>query len=564
MQDSEKIIVVRELYPEIKRSLLGKAKKCPDVDDIHEFAYGMTKDGVVRLPDKKARDNAAQRGDRIFAIYKNPVDLSNVIPKICNEDGYEWNYSIRGKIRVSDPSKFLLVWGHDEGACGIDGIDADYFANRIMDSIGPIIRDEINKCRIERGYRIRNIEEKDALPSSFWNQILAQTPISLLDGVSIEIVEKSFLSPDLEMESKRAAATEAQRKVEEQARNEQQAAINRMRGEAEMDDIERRKQLAELDFEQEKAKKKLDFEYEKAKKELEIRKCQMEAEASQFQMANLKKDKEEIAAALEKAKGNAEQMAALKDALVEAVAKMAVISDKLAKLGVMTDGTSDCGSNIDPAVAPRYQGMSDKFLDVMAQIKSKSKNSVTLTYQVRDSYCGFATRAIISDAYTARTLGAIGGNCVQARAGTLHINDGITIRMTSERTGYLTLINFGTTPGVVNKIFPDRMYEERTRLVETGRHYVMPGDLIRCPDGREYWPIGGATTAQHGLKERVLAIVTDKRVDIDEKDLASAINGALSKGNFNLVEDSLSSYMEQLNQTDGTWSWGLLEAVVEE
>ena len=552
MGSSEKFVVVRELYPETKGIFMFRNKKCPAVNDGCEIAFGMDSDGViVRLPDAKARDAAVANGDRIFAVSKRSVDFSTVVVNICKEDGYEWNFVIGGEIKIADYLKFLLGWVSEEGSCGLDGIDSDRFAYRVAVLLEPIIRDEIRACRTAHDYRIRDIEEKDVLPSMFWKNVFLKAGVSLLNGLEIDVTEKTFMCPDREMKAKLAAEEEARKKLEEEEKREYQAFINREMSKAELEEIERQKKRAELDF-----------ELEKAKKEAEIRKCQIDTQ--QFQMANLTNDIAEINAAMEKAKGNVDKMEALAAALAEANAKMEAIADKLSKLDVLTDGTMDHCTKIDPAVSPRYQGMSDQFLEAVTQIKSNTKNAVTLTYQVRDARYGFSTRAIISDAYTARTLGAIGSACNQKQSGTLHIGDRVTIRMTSERAGYLTLINIGTTPGVVNKIFPDKVYGARTRHIEAGRHYVMPGDLIPCPDGCGYWPVGGATTAQYGLKERVLAIVTDSPVNIEVDGLLSEINGVLVRGEFGAVEKSLTSYMELLHQPEGMWSWGLLEAVVED
>ena len=552
MDSNEKFVVVRELYPEIQKRFFGMIKKCPAVDDSRESVFGMDSSGsVVDLPNEQKRDDAMKKGDRVFAVRKKAVDFSTVFLKVCKEDGYEWNYAMEGEIRVSDYPKFLSNWACDEGACGGDGVDSSRFAHRVMALLEPIVRDKIRECRKEHNNRIRDIEEKDVLPLSFWSKVFVDA-VPQVSGLAIEVTGKSFLSPDRDMEEKILAEEEARIEREEQAERAHKAVIDKKQEEAELAEIDRQKKRDELDF-----------EVEKAEKEAKIRKCQIEAEAYQFQMANLKNDQKEIAAALEKANGNMTKMETLSAAMSEAVAKIQAIADKLSKLGIMTDGASAVCPNIDPAVAPRYQGMSDNFLNVVTQIKSKAKNAVTLTYQARDSRCGFGTRTIISDAYTTRTLGRIGSDCNCRQRSVLRIGDGITIRMTSERSGYLTLINFGTTPGVVNKIFPDRTYGAKMRRIDAGRHYVMPGDLIPCPDGCEYWPVGGATTAQYGLKERVLAIVTDREIDIDATCFASKVGEAMAGGEFEAIESAVASYLAMMDIEDGTWSWGLLEAVVE-
>ena len=77
--------VVRELYP-VTKGWIFKSKKSPEVDDAREVAYGMSAKGeVVPLADAKARDAAAGRGDRIFAIGKSHVKFSTAFVRICKE-----------------------------------------------------------------------------------------------------------------------------------------------------------------------------------------------------------------------------------------------------------------------------------------------------------------------------------------------------------------------------------------------------------------------------------------------------------------------------------------------
>ena len=199
---NEKQAVVRELYP-VTKGLFFKSKKGPEVDDEREVAYGMSVKGeVVRLDDVSARDAAAQRGDRIFALRKSPVEFSTAFIRICSEDGYDWNYAVKGVIRVVDPSKFLPCWVRDEGACWGDGIGSDRFAHRVFTVLEPIVRDQINDRRREHGYRISDIQEQGVLPTTFWTNAFACAQEPLLAGLAVEVADATFLSPDREMEDK--------------------------------------------------------------------------------------------------------------------------------------------------------------------------------------------------------------------------------------------------------------------------------------------------------------------------------------------------------------------------
>ena len=123
MSSDANFAVVRELYPE-KRGLF-RNKVCPAVNEMQECIYGMDKAYVVsQLSAPGARDDAAKRGDRLFAVSKRRIGFSTVALKVCKEDGYEWNYAIEGaKTMLSERYGFVYRPGHLENGDFANGLD---------------------------------------------------------------------------------------------------------------------------------------------------------------------------------------------------------------------------------------------------------------------------------------------------------------------------------------------------------------------------------------------------------------------------------------------------------
>lgn len=532
----EKIIVIRELYAEekIKWFLLRSITINADADDATEYSYSIDGDGGVdRLQDSAARITALKVGRRVFAVHRHNIDFSMLFENVRREDGYDWCFKIEGTISIIDVSNLINRW---KDFCGVSGLDSNTFLDRIhtifFPVVGTLIRDENRK--------IREIEEHEVLPATWWERQLN----GLLNGygVRIQITHKSFFSPDAEMAEKMVEEAKARRVAEEAKRIEHEAEINAQSRADEVEELRRNREIRELEHQGKVA-------------ELKAAIKSYENQELQLQYENLMDAQSELEKFIRLQDGNVEK---LERVFEEVLSKISSVSEKISQIQT----PQNVERIIDPVVAPRYQGMSGDFLKLMAQVKSRAKSSVTLSYQVRDPRTDYRTRSIISGAYAKRTLG-----CIESVQGNgLHLRDGVTIRLTSERSGYLTLINFGTTPGAVHKIFPDGRLGAKSRYIEANRAYLMPGDLIPCPRGMEYWPVTGAATSEYGLTERVLAIVTDDDVDIninDDVDInINNIGTITARGGFEAVEEQITSFLDFLKLPSGSWSWGFIEAEV--
>lgn len=527
----EKVTIARELYAQEKGSwLLGRSIVVKsDADDENEDSYSMDDCGNVKLlENSEARIKAFKNAEKVFAVSKNnSIDFLMVFENVRHEDGYDWCFNIEGRISIQNTAEFLKNW---KDFCGVKGLDSNTFLDRVYTLFSPAVRDMV---REQENFKIKEIEECDVLSAVAWERVFKTLPV--MSGLGINVTHKSFFSPDVEVAKKMAEEAELRRAAEDEKKLEYEAEINAQNRADEIEEIKRRREIAEL-------------EHQKKVAELKDRITFCENQGLQVQYKNLIDAQSAIEDAINRQNGNVEN---LQGVLKEVLSKIESLSEKVKRI------PHNVELIVDPVVVPRYQGMSKNFLEMMTQIKSRGKNSVTLSYQVRDPYLNYRTRSIISDVYTTRTLGCIGSNGKE-RKDVLHLRDGVTIRLASERSGYLTLINLGTSPGVVNKIFPDRRLGAKSRRIEANKTYLMPGDLIPCPKGMEWWPVTGAVTSDYGLKERVLAIVTDDDVNID----VSKIGSVSTDDGFELAEERITSVLDMLKLQDGSWGWGFLEAEV--
>lgn len=95
------------------------------------------------------------------------------------------------------------------------------------------------------------------------------------------------------------------------------------------------------------------------------------------------------------------------------------------------------------------------------------------------------------------------------KPGAVAVGDGIAVGVRSDRAGYLTLFNVGTS-GTAIRLLPLRPSDPPPRLEATTLH-TAPGDLApaeRFPCGS--WVENGPPTAASRLRERLVAVVCDR------------------------------------------------------
>lgn len=583
MQNLVNSLFVRELYP-VARGFFWKTRQCPPVDWTRETAWSLDADGnVLSLADDDACNAAVRSGARVFALAKGAFPFSRTAVGVLTEGEWTFNFAMSGELSVVDAAKFLRTWAKAEGAFGVDGLSDKSLVEKVWPELEPVVRSELGKTVGDYKYRVREIDERDVIPCATWKALFRQAGErdgSLLAGLDVKVVYKRIVSPDREIESKRIAAAEAQRELEAKELRTYQAAVNGKMQAAELDriDADRREarkkaELREAELEAAIARQRIDVEIYEQKslneEKLRLQKALHDEEIRKEEALRLGDEARAAAIAqmvekMSKAESEAtDRLAKMAETINEMIEQMKVTTERLSQNGICAP-TRPQAEPVDPVVVPRYQGMSDQFSEVMAAVRAKSKDalSVSLRTAERVTGGGFATRSVFTSAVGARDLlaGVAVRPSTEGERDVLRIGDRLTLTLRSARKGYLTLFNLGSS-GRVLKMFPNAAFGTTTNLIEANRLYSLPGELMDARNLKDgFWGETGPVSAETGQPERVLAILTDDPVDLSEEALGGVASSIGTRGGFAAVEEKISSIFAL---REGTWCHGFVEARVE-
>ena len=578
MQDKQSF--VRELYP-VEKGIFWKSRQCPPVDWSQETAWSMDVNGnVLSLADDASCTAAVKAGARVFALTKGAYPFSRTAVGVLEEGEWTFNFALSGELSVADAGKYLRAWAKSEGAFGVDGLPGKALVEKVWPELESVIRSELHQAAEK--FRVAEIDERDVIPCATWKALFkraGEQTGSLLSGLDVKVVYKRLVSPDREVERKRIAAVEAQRELEAKELQAYQAAVNEKTKEAELESIdaarrEARKQaeLREAELEAAIARQRIDVEiYEqknlgelklRLQKDLhdeEIRKAEALRAGDQAQVSAIAQMMEKMSAAETEA---TDRLAKLTETMRETADRLKETTERLAQNGV-TVSSDPLPAPVDPVVVPRYQGMSDRFAEVMAAVRAKSGDALTISLRTAERVAagGFATRSVFTSSTSTRDL--LAGVTVRPTADdgrdVLRIGDKLTLKLRSARKGYLTLFNLGSS-GNVLKMFPNAAFGTTTNFIEANRLYSLPGELMDARYLDEgFWGEAGPVTSETGLPERILAILTDDDVDLSAEALGGLASRVGTRGGFAAVEEAISSIFDL---REGTWCHGLVEAKV--
>jgi hypothetical protein len=114
-------------------------------------------------------------------------------------------------------------------------------------------------------------------------------------------------------------------------------------------------------------------------------------------------------------------------------------------------------------------------------------------------------------------------------------NESYRIRIVPKIDGYLSLFNLGTS-GSVDKLFPNS--NEVENRVVSGVEFVVKND-----SAEHRWHEGGPLTADHGLTEILLFIITETKREVKLSDLHIDLLGTAfgSRGSLGKESDGIAS-----------------------
>ncbi len=135
--------------------------------------------------------------------------------------------------------------------------------------------------------------------------------------------------------------------------------------------------------------------------------------------------------------------------------------------------------------------------------------------------------------------------------GTVAVGEQLSLRVKSPIDGWLKLYYFGMRDGRAVALWPRGGEEGR---LEAGKEYGIPGELHPQPLVET-----GPTTAETGRKERLLAVVTARRVDLPAAAVDSAGAAFAARGGFAAADEAVGSL---LDLPEDEWDYGLFEMEV--
>ena len=517
----------------------------------------------------------------MFALTKGAYPFSRTAVGVLEEGEWTFNFALSGELSVADAGKFLRTWAKAEGAFGVDGLPGKALVEKVWPELESVIRSELHQAAEK--FRVAEIDERDVIPCATWKALFkraGEQTGSLLSGLDVKVVYKRLVSPNREVERKRIAAVEAQRELEAKELQAYQAAVNEKTKEAELESIdaarrEARKQaeLREAELEAAIARQRIDVEvYEqknlneeklrlqKALNDEEIRKAEALRSGDEAQASAIAQLMAKMAAAEAESTDRLTKMA---ETLKETTDRLKETTEWLSQNGVVVSSCPQQVAPVDPVVVPRYQGMSDRFAEVMAAVRAKSEDALTISLRTAERVAegGFATRSVFTSATSTRDL--LAGVAVRPTADegrdVLRIGDKLTLKLRSARKGYLTLFNLGSS-GNVLKMFPNAAFGTTSNFIEANRLYSLPGELMDARYLDEgFWGEAGPVSSETGLPEGILAILTDDDVDLSAEALGGLASRVGTRGGFAAVEEAISSVFDL---REGTWCHGFVEAKV--
>jgi hypothetical protein len=524
---------------------LGRSRvQLPNASVDLDF-IGVTVTAAGRELKSVARDGAAKllAGDEhgsVLVINKAPAGFELSFAAIVKDaGGNAWDLIFNGTLRVTDPLGFL------EASAFAVVTPETPLSRPLMESwLGGRIQFQVRDA--VRGLSISDLREKDKLPACWWqNEINGWLASS---GVNAAVTGVRWESADAaRAESERASERESERIAQERDRQfkaelrEAQARLDYGKEKARIDadtqllEADRVQQLRVHELNHRSELMIAETEIENARRSAE--KCALEHELS---MARLRNDVERATIAQSRIDESEQRHEELVDALDKAhelLNKLKLDKSLLQELA---------GQNWAKANQAAERLVSSEFGFVPAQLEILGFPVVNQSFvetvskkNARDSQVQLYKAELKT-----RDIGA-------AKVMALRIGQSLQFTLTARRSGYLTVLNIGTSGNAYLQV-PSALIGGRNIRIDAGRSYALPGpELFPWQwDYREEGPAGW---------EHIIALVTDEPF-IPVK---AASRSSDASPIVRLTPEEIGSLFESLNEMRlDSWTAGLLSFLV--
>lgn len=469
--------------------------------------------------------------------------------------GHAHDLVLHGTWKVTDVQEFFRAGVQDLVSANMPltgGRAVSWMEETLLTSIRDQVRRETSKCSLEE------IREKNILPQTWWEKQIARW----LDGrgLQVSIARAGWESEDANrFRAEQLRQQETARMADEQ-RRERELELRNLQEEQKYED--RRAELAQsqsIDSAQRQHELQLlalDHEKERGLRESELDeiRCRREkaALAHELELARLRRDEENAAVAEREA---LEQMRRLEQSHADLASQHEQVLKTLERLADLPELLSQMVSADSGQQHTSAERLVHEFEipgDVIASLGHEAVPQqfvefVTRKVQQEGRTVGMKMPELVTRDIVLRDIGP-------KKVDSLPIDGSLHFDLTSPLSGYVTLLNFGTSGNIWLHV-PNLWVTASQAVIEANRPYHIPGPpLLPLPPEMVYiegGPVG---------RENMVLIVTEQPLVGPE--LAGAASAGMPFAQVSSANlDQL--YRQLTGQDDANWAAGVLSFRVE-
>ncbi len=471
MTENEAIVTVEA--PVRRRMFLGMAAGRPCVPAIkpgmHLYMSSQQPDGSCRL--RRIMDGAppdtsvSLDGARFYHVGTGKYHFSPVFSMVVTDkQGHKWDCRLAGKLSVADSRQFLTSFAVNiasQNAPLTPSLAESWLANHIS----PNVHDAVQE------YSIADLKDRQALPASWWEKRLNEW----LDayGITVQVGTIAWSSAQAEAaEAEAARQRDVERvaaarrreleakKREMEVRSEYKKQKSKIESDLELSEHERPHQLQLLEKRHRKELIEAEAQVEAARREAE--KAAMEHEVV---LARLRRDAETVKQVKDRNRLAEDRYQEIVKGYGELKSTLERIADLpenlLAQLGALDAQRANAAA--ERLVSPEFGISAYKLAGLGFQVDRQSLVE------------GLRNRAATDpNGVTIRKSELRCRNIGTAKVKGLPINTSLQFEFRTERNGYVTLLNIGTSGSVYIHV-PNPYISLEQAKVRKGHAYRVPG-----------------------------------------------------------------------------------------
>ena len=488
-------------------------------------------------------------GDARFVRVRTSVQpLAMVFAAIIEDTkGHKWDLQLRGSWSVVDCRRFLNAYGL-EAAMSSSSLATELAESWIANSLGTHVRDAV------RGQAIDDLRDKDALPARWWE---GQMPKWLAEsGIAVKIKEARW-------ESAQAASWEAeQARLRDLARIEQERERQRQ--------AELREDAAKASYDKEKARIEADLALSAKEREHQLQVLELHHRRDVIQaekeIEDAKRAAEKAAAehviAIGQLRHNADTVKTGEAREEEAQYRHKEVVERLAGVEGILEKLAALPENLLARLADRDTGKANATAERLVSpefgIPAASLAGLGFRVERQSLIEGLRQKALADgDKVTIRKTELVTRDIGTAKVKGLPINTSLQFEFSTERGGYVTLLNIGTSGSVYVHVPNAYVTVERAR-VDEGRSYAIPGAELLPWERLRQLGLDYVEVGPPGW-EHIAVLISDQPL-INARTLAKA---NLESPFVKLASNDIADLCETLsNEPADMWSASVLSILV--